>query len=68
MMRDQGKRLARVYPEEVLPEKIAAEPALDRAIQARIGEKLRAMYDELLEQPVPERFKSLVERLGQDNE
>jgi anti-sigma factor NepR-like protein len=68
MMRDQGKRLARVYPEEVLQEKIAPEPAIDRAIQARIGEKLRAMYDELLEQPVPDRFKSLVDRLGESEE
>ena len=68
MMRDQGKSLARVYPEEVLQEKIASEPALDRAVQARIGEKLLAMYDELLEQPVPDRFERLIERLGQHGE
>jgi len=68
MMRDQGNRLARIYPEEVLQEKIAPEPALDRAVQARIGEKLRAMYDELLEQPVPDRFKSLIDQLGQNGE
>jgi hypothetical protein len=68
MMRDQGKSLARVYPEEVLQEKIASEPTLDRAVQARIGEKLRAMYDELLEQPVPDRFARLIDRLGQHGE
>lgn len=36
---------------------------LDRATQARIGDQLRAMYGELLEQPVPERFRSLLEQL-----
>jgi hypothetical protein len=43
-----------------------AEPdaSLDRAIQARIGEQLRAMYDGLMEQPVPDRFHALLARLG----
>lgn len=36
---------------------------LDRATQTRIGDQLRAMYGELLEQPVPERFRSLLEQL-----
>jgi Anti-sigma factor NepR len=36
------------------------EPGLDRNIQARIGDNLRAMYDELLQQPVPDRFKDLL--------
>ena len=64
MMHDQGKRLAKVYPEAAVNE-LGAEPTLDREIQARIGDKLRAMYDELLEQPVPDRFKDLLDRLGQ---
>ena len=40
-----------------------ADPKLDRAIQARIGDQLRAMYTELLEQPVPDRFRDLLEQL-----
>ncbi len=36
------------------------EPGLDRTVQARIGDNLRAMYDELLQQPVPDRFKDLL--------
>jgi hypothetical protein len=64
MMHDQGKRLAKVYPEASVQE-LGAEPTLDREIQARIGDKLRAMYDELLEQPVPDRFSDLLDRLGQ---
>jgi hypothetical protein len=64
MMHDQGKRLAKVYPEAAVNE-LGAKPTLDREIQARIGDKLRAMYDELLEQPVPDRFTDLLDRLGQ---
>lgn len=36
---------------------------LDRATQTRIGDQLRAMYGELLEQPVPERFRALLGQL-----
>ncbi|ALK07944.1 NepR family anti-sigma factor [Blastochloris viridis] len=41
----------------------AALPRLDRDAQARIGEQLRAMYDELLQQPVPVRFVELLKDL-----
>lgn len=41
-------------------------PALDRVIQARIGDKLRAMYGELAEQPVPDRLVAILDRLGKD--
>jgi hypothetical protein len=40
------------------------DATLDRAIQARIGDQLRAMYDGLMEQPVPDRFHALLARLG----
>jgi hypothetical protein len=41
-------------------------PALDRVIQARIGDKLRAMYGELAEQPVPDRLVAILDRLGKE--
>lgn len=41
------------------------EPTLDRAIQSRIGHHLRAMYDDLMHQPVPDRFAELIGRLDQ---
>ena len=63
VMRDQGKRLSEPYEDEIMPIQLGPEPALDREIQARIGDKLRSMYDELLEQPVPDRFKELLDRL-----
>lgn len=40
------------------------DPGLDRAIQARIGDKLRAMYGELSEQPIPDRLTAILSRLG----
>lgn len=47
----------------------AAEPILDRVVQERIGTHLRAMYDDLMQQPVPDRFADLLgqlERRGND--
>ncbi|RVU13954.1 NepR family anti-sigma factor [Methylobacterium oryzihabitans] len=36
------------------------QPALDRTVQTRIGSHLRAMYDELMQQPIPDRFIDLL--------
>jgi hypothetical protein len=38
-------------------------PALDRTVQAQIGDKLRTMYGELVEQPVPDRLADLLRQL-----
>ena len=43
----------------------SSEPGLDRAIQSRIGDELRAMYDNLMQQPIPDRFSELLGRLEQ---
>lgn len=40
------------------------EPALDRLIQAQIGDKLRAMYGDLVEQPVPDRINAILSKLA----
>ena len=45
----------------------AEEPSLDRGIQDHIGSKLRAMYDELRDQPVPDRFVELLRHLERDS-
>ncbi len=68
MTGDKGKRLATVIPEASLNEKLTGDPKLDRAIQSRIGDQLRAMYDDLIQQPVPDRFKDLLDKLGQNGE
>ena len=41
----------------------SSDPTLDRPTQGRIGDQLRAMYDDLLNQPVPDRFADLLARL-----
>lgn len=43
-------------------------PKLDRGTQSRIGDQLRAMYNDLMDQPVPDKFKSLLEQLEKRNE
>lgn len=39
---------------------------LNAEIQARIGHQLRAMYDDVVRQGVPERFSDLIRKLDQD--
>lgn len=66
MMRENGKGLAAVIPDESLSDKLMSDsndPKLDRVIQTRIGDQLRAMYDDLMQQPVPDRFKDLLSQL-----
>jgi hypothetical protein len=63
MTGEKGNKLARVIPETSLGEKLASDPKLDGTSQKRIGDQLRAMYDELVQQPVPDRFKNLLEQL-----
>jgi hypothetical protein len=42
-----------------------AKPAkLGREVQARLGQQLRAMYDEVLNQGVPDRFTELLNRMN----
>ena len=45
--------------------KINAKPAkLGRDVQARLGQQLRAMYDDVVNQGVPDRFNELINRLN----
>lgn len=39
------------------------EPALDRVTQSHIGDRLRSMYGELIDQPVPDRLADLLRQL-----
>ena len=44
-----------------------SKPAkLGRDVQARLGQQLRAMYDDVVNQGVPDRFSELVNRLDGD--
>ena len=47
--------------------KVDAKPAkLGREVQARLGQQLRAMYDDVVNQGVPDRFADLLNRLEAD--
>jgi hypothetical protein len=59
---ETGKRRA-IIPDSSLSDNFSSDPKLDRTIQTRIGDQLRAMYDELVQQPVPDRFADLLARL-----
>jgi Anti-sigma factor NepR len=43
----------------------ARPTGLTTEIQARIGHQLRAMYDEVVRQGVPDRFAALIRRLDE---
>lgn len=67
MTGEKSRKLARVFPEGSLNDKLA-NPKLDSTSQKRIGDQLRAMYDELVQQPVPDRFKLLLEQLDKKDQ
>lgn len=47
--------------------KTNAKPAkLGRDVQARLGQQLRSMYDDVVNQGVPDRFTDLLNRLDND--
>jgi hypothetical protein len=60
---NKGKRLAAVVTDGAADDALSSEPKIDRVTQTRLGDQLRAMYDDLVSQPVPDRFKDLLERL-----
>lgn len=47
-----------------------ASARLSRQVQVQLGQRLRAFYEALApgEQPVPERFIEIIERLGQSRQ
>ncbi|HET9904899.1 MAG TPA: NepR family anti-sigma factor [Xanthobacteraceae bacterium] len=42
--------------------------SIGRDIQAKIGDQLRAMYEDVVSQGVPDRFADLLRRLEQQDE
>ena len=41
-------------------------PKLSREVQARLGQQLRSMYDDVVNQGVPDRFTELLNRINGD--
>jgi hypothetical protein len=42
------------------------ENGLNDQTQRRIGNHLRALYDSVVQQPIPDRFRDLIARLEED--
>ena len=63
MTGNKVNRLAAVITDGPADGRHSSEPKIDRPTQTRLGDQLRAMYDDLVNQPVPDRFKDLLERL-----
>lgn len=55
-------------PEPVPGLRKSSPPALSRSVQAQLGQRLRQFYDALAlgEQPVPDRFIEIINRLNDD--
>jgi hypothetical protein len=44
------------------------DASLGREIQSKIGDQLRAMYDDVVSQGVPDRFADLLKRLDRNGD
>jgi hypothetical protein len=67
MTGDKVNKLARALPGASTNAKLGTDPKLDSGSQKRIGDQLRAMYDELMQQPVPDRFRDLLDKLDKQD-
>ena len=65
---NRDNRLARAVPGQASAPKVSAAPRLDRTAQTRIGDKLRSMYADLVQQPVPDRFTELLSQLQESDD
>ena len=50
--------------EAASPSRKGARAKLGRSIQAKIGQELRAMYDDVVKQGVPDQFTELLNQLN----
>ncbi len=65
-MKDRKPVGSRAAMDAIAPPKRTAK--LGRDIQAKLGQQLRAMYDDVVNQGVPDRFEQLLNRLDEPND
>jgi hypothetical protein len=51
---------------QVRSSSVRVDPALNRDIQTKIGQQLRAIYDDVVDQGVPDRFVELLRSLDKE--
>ncbi len=61
----KNSRVGAKPPTQELPEAGAPEPMLGHDVRVKIGRQLRAMYDDVVSQGVPDRFLDLLNRLDE---
>lgn len=55
-----------MHQTDVMPRKSGAR--LGREVQTKIGQQLRAMYDDVVKQGVPDRFSELLQQLDKGDD
>lgn len=67
MHNKNSKHMPQNDPEPVPGLRKSSSPALSRSVQAQLGQRLRQFYESLAlgEQPVPERFIEIINRLDE---
>ncbi|MBB3017900.1 hypothetical protein FHR70_000940 [Microvirga lupini] len=66
-MQKKNPHIMRDEDTETVPGLHGSSPALSRSVQAQIGQRLRQFYETLAlgEQPVPDRFIEIINRLDE---
>jgi hypothetical protein len=64
-MHMKDKKVGQSAPMQSALHQRKATAKLGRDVQAKIGQQLRAMYEEVLSQGVPDRFVELLDRLDE---
>ena len=59
----KDKKVGQTVPMHSALQQRKTPAKLGRDVQSKIGQQLRAMYDEVLNQGVPDRFVELLDRL-----
>lgn len=65
-MNDRKLARRRSPQSERVDRQVHNDASLGRDIQSKIGEQLRALYDDVINQGVPDRFAELLKRLEKE--
>jgi len=67
-MRERKQALPPEGTVRVRSNSVRTGPALNRDIQTKIGQQLRAIYDDVVDQGVPDRFVELLRNLDREKD
>jgi hypothetical protein len=65
-MRERKQQSAPEETMQLRSSSVRTGPALNRDIQTKIGQQLRAIYDDVVDQGVPDRFVELLRNLDRE--